>query len=116
MDEDGSEVERWSWLSSYIKQFSSSQNIFTANRHPCPPTHPTYSKEQEFLTLSLLLARSQLKKNSKLKCPDVLKHICFNQNTFHFFFFFFGFFTFGKRHGMFKLNQINVKSGAEPNT
>ena len=27
MDEDGSEVERWSWLSSYIKQFSSSQNI-----------------------------------------------------------------------------------------
>lgn len=46
-DKDGSEVERWSWLSSYIKQ-SSSQNIYAANRHPCPqPTQPIH-KEYNF--------------------------------------------------------------------
>ena len=115
MDEDGSEVERWSWLSSYIKQFSSSQNIFTANRHPCPPTHPTYSKRIGISNFKPPSGQIPVKENSKLKCPDVLKHICFNQNIL-FSFFFFGFFTFGKWHGMFKLNQINVESGAEQNT
>lgn len=81
MDEDGSEVERWSWLSSYIKQFSSSQNIFTANRHPCPPTHPTYSKRIGISNFKPPSGQIPVIENSKLKCPDVLKHICFNQNT-----------------------------------
>lgn len=73
MNEDGSEVERWSWLSSYIKQFSSSQNIFAANRHPCPPTHPTYSKRIGVSNFKPPSGQIPVRENSKLKGPDVLK-------------------------------------------
>lgn len=115
MNEDGSEVERWSWLSSYIKQFSSSQNIFAANRHPCPPTHPTYSKRIGVSNFKPPSGQIPVRENSKLKGPDVLKahvlepkHIIFTS--------FFGFFTVSKLHDMFKRNQIHVKSEAYPNT
>lgn len=93
MDEDGSEVERWSWLSSYIKQFSS-QNIYAANRHPCPPTHPNYSKRIAISNFKPPSGQIPGQENPKLKCPDVLnarmlesKHIIFT--------FFLVFSTFG---------------------
>ena len=114
MDEDGSEVERWSWLSSYIKQFSSSQNISAANRHPGPPTHPTYSKRVGISNFKPPSGQIPVKENSKLKCPDVLK--AYMLESKHIIFTFFGFSTFGKSHNMFKRNQIHVNSEAEPNT
>lgn len=93
MDEDGFEVERWSWLSSCIKQFSSSQNIYAANRHPCPPTHPTYSKRIGISNFKPPSGQIPVKENPKSKCPDVLKaHILESK---HVKFFFFGFSTFG---------------------
>jgi hypothetical protein len=76
-EEDGSEVERWSWLSSYIKQFSS-QNIYAANRLPCPPTHPTYPKRIAISNFKPPSVQIQMKESPQLKYPDVL--ICLNQN------------------------------------
>lgn len=72
MDEDGSEVERWSWLSSCIKQ-SSSQNIYAANRHPCPPTHPPFSQRIGISNFKPPSGQIPAQENPKLKCPDVLK-------------------------------------------
>lgn len=93
MEEDGSEVERWSWLSSYIKQFSSSQNIYAA-KDPCPPTHPTYSKRIAISNFKPLPGQIPVKENPKLKCPDVLKaHML--QSKHNILTSIFGFSTFG---------------------
>lgn len=88
MDEDGSEVERWSWLSFYIKQFSAFQNISAANRHPCPPTHPTYSKIIAISNFKPPSGQIPAKENPKLKCLYVLKANMFESKHIIFTFFF----------------------------
>lgn len=94
MKEGGPEVERWSWLSSYIKQFSSSQNIYAANRYPCPPTHPTNPKRIATADFQPPSSQIPAKENPKLACPDVLKAHMFESKHITFAFIF-GFSTVG---------------------
>lgn len=88
MEEGGSEVERWSWLSSIIKQFSSSQNIYAANRLPLPPTHPTNPKRIAMSNFQPPASQIPAKENPKLAYPDVSKARMFESKHISFDFIF----------------------------